>query len=158
MESCVPHRFAGSDRGQRGRCFHRVWSKISNALKRLDFRPGNFLAQLLSETSVACTIQVRRSSLGRLWSDLAFALERRDTEIIFSQFGPVCRFAINGCFPVSLFGRSLDPPAIEDECEPIGATSFINSHINPPFSLVSYSGATNPVCPLSETANRPPVR
>ena len=28
-----------------------VWSKISNALKRLGFRSRNFLAQLLSETS-----------------------------------------------------------------------------------------------------------
>src|ERR1035441_2469324 len=47
-----------------------VWSKISNALKRLGFRSHNFLAQLLSETSRACTIPVRRSSLGRLWHDL----------------------------------------------------------------------------------------
>jgi hypothetical protein len=39
-----------------------VWSKISNALKRLGFRFHNFLAQLLSETSRACTIRVRRSS------------------------------------------------------------------------------------------------
>jgi hypothetical protein len=31
-----------------------VWSKISNALKRLGFRSHNFLAQLLSETSTAC--------------------------------------------------------------------------------------------------------
>jgi len=30
-----------------------VWSKISNALKRLGFRSHNFLAQLLSETSRA---------------------------------------------------------------------------------------------------------
>jgi hypothetical protein len=36
-----------------------VWSKISNALKRLGFRAHNFLAQLLSETSRACTIRVR---------------------------------------------------------------------------------------------------
>jgi hypothetical protein len=34
-----------------------VWSKISNALKRLDFWSHNFLAQLLSETSRACTIR-----------------------------------------------------------------------------------------------------
>src|ERR1700730_5932016 len=34
-----------------------VWSKISNALKRLGFRSRNFLAQLLSETSRACTIR-----------------------------------------------------------------------------------------------------
>src|SRR5664280_2081792 len=47
-----------------------VWSKISNALKRLGSRSHNFLAQLLSETSRACTIRVRRSSLGRLWNDL----------------------------------------------------------------------------------------
>src|ERR1700674_2308120 len=47
-----------------------VWSKISNALKRLGFRPRNFLAQLLSETSRAGTIRVRQSSLGRLWNDL----------------------------------------------------------------------------------------
>src|ERR1039458_6279506 len=39
-----------------------VWSKISNALKRLGFRFHNFLAQLLSETSRACTIRVQRSS------------------------------------------------------------------------------------------------
>src|SRR5580698_1324823 len=47
-----------------------VWSRISNALTRLDFRPRNFLVQQLSETSVACTIRVRRSSLRRLWNDL----------------------------------------------------------------------------------------
>jgi hypothetical protein len=47
-----------------------VWSKNSNALKRLGFRYRNFLAQLLTETSNACTIRVRRLSLGRLWSDL----------------------------------------------------------------------------------------
>src|SRR5665811_2239781 len=52
-------------------CFcSTLWSKISNALKRLGFRCHNFLAQLLSETSTACTIRVRRSSLGRLWNDL----------------------------------------------------------------------------------------
>jgi hypothetical protein len=52
-------------------CFcSTLWSKISNALKGLDFRPRDFLAQQLSETSVACTIRVRRSRLGRLWSDL----------------------------------------------------------------------------------------
>src|SRR4029077_15475077 len=45
-----------------------AWSKISNALKRLGFRSRKFLA-LLSETSRACTIWVRRSS-GRLWNDL----------------------------------------------------------------------------------------
>jgi hypothetical protein len=32
-----------------------VWSRISNALKKLGFRSHNFLAQLLSETSRACT-------------------------------------------------------------------------------------------------------
>src|ERR1019366_6852895 len=42
----------------------------SNALKRLGFRSHNFLAQLLPETSTACTIRVRRSTLGRLWNDL----------------------------------------------------------------------------------------
>jgi hypothetical protein len=47
-----------------------VWSKISNALKRPGFRSRNFPAQLLSETSRACTIRVRRSSSGRLWNDL----------------------------------------------------------------------------------------
>src|SRR5260370_39508363 len=47
-----------------------IWSKISNALKRLGFRYRNFLAQLLSETSKACTIRVRRLGLGRLWNDL----------------------------------------------------------------------------------------
>src|ERR1019366_790220 len=31
-----------------------VWSRISNALKRLGFRSHNFLAQRLSETSRAC--------------------------------------------------------------------------------------------------------
>src|SRR5437588_577016 len=50
--------------------FSPVWSKISNVLKRLGFRSRNFFAQLLSETSRACTIRVRRSSLGRLWNDL----------------------------------------------------------------------------------------
>src|SRR5207249_719104 len=49
---------------------HPVWSKISNVLKRLGFRSRNFFAQLLSETSRACTIWVRQSSLGRLWNDL----------------------------------------------------------------------------------------
>jgi hypothetical protein len=39
-------------------------------LKKLGFRFRNFLAQLLSETSAACTIRVRRSSLGRLWNNL----------------------------------------------------------------------------------------
>src|SRR6516225_4735546 len=47
-----------------------VWSKISIVLKRLGFRSRNFFAQLLSETSRACTIRVRRSSLRRLWNDL----------------------------------------------------------------------------------------
>src|SRR5438105_4070603 len=47
-----------------------MWSKISNVLKRLGFRSRNVFAQLLSETSRACTIRVRRSSLGRLWNDL----------------------------------------------------------------------------------------
>src|SRR5205085_2715602 len=47
-----------------------VWSKISNALRRLGFRSRNFLAQLVSETSRACTMRVRRSSLRRLWNDL----------------------------------------------------------------------------------------
>src|ERR1039458_8800953 len=51
-------------------CGEPVWSKISNELKRLGFRSHSFLAQLLSETSRACTIRVRRSSLGRLWHDL----------------------------------------------------------------------------------------
>src|SRR5947208_13558681 len=46
------------------------WSKISNVLKRLGFRSRNFLAQLVSETSRACTIRFRRSSLRRLWNDL----------------------------------------------------------------------------------------
>src|SRR5664279_5496116 len=47
-----------------------VWSRISNALKRLGFQSHNFLAQLLSETSRAGTIRVRRSTLGRFWNDL----------------------------------------------------------------------------------------
>src|SRR6516225_6614357 len=47
-----------------------VWSKISNVLKRLAFRSRTFFAQLLSETSRACTIRVRRSSLRRLWNAL----------------------------------------------------------------------------------------
>src|SRR5450759_3032235 len=47
-----------------------VWSKISNALKRLGFQSHNFLTLLLSETSRACTIRVRRSTLGRLWNEL----------------------------------------------------------------------------------------
>src|SRR6516164_9632797 len=49
---------------------HLVCSKISNVLKRLGFRSRTFFAQLLSETSRACTIRVRRSSLRRLWNDL----------------------------------------------------------------------------------------
>src|ERR1039457_1792927 len=48
----------------------RVSSIISNALKRLGFRSHNFLAQLLSKTSRACTIRVRRSTLERLWNEL----------------------------------------------------------------------------------------
>src|SRR2546430_2159469 len=47
-----------------------VRSKISNALKRLGFRSHSFLVQLVSENSRACTIRVRRSSLGRLWNAL----------------------------------------------------------------------------------------
>src|ERR1019366_4432638 len=47
-----------------------VWSKISNTLKRLGFHSHKFLAQLLSETSRACTIRVRRSTLERLWNEL----------------------------------------------------------------------------------------
>src|SRR5258708_3460520 len=43
-----------------------VWSRISH----VGFRSRNFFAQLLSETSRACTIRVRRSSLRRLWNDL----------------------------------------------------------------------------------------
>src|SRR5260370_8350184 len=47
-----------------------IWSKISNALKRLGFRYRNFLAQLLSETSKACTIRVRRlgGGSGMIWA------------------------------------------------------------------------------------------
>src|ERR1039458_7725578 len=52
-------------------CFcSTLWSKISSALKKLGFRSHNFLAQLLSETSRACTIRVRRSTLERLWNEL----------------------------------------------------------------------------------------
>ena len=40
-----------------------MWSKISNVLKRLAFRARNFFAQLLSETSRACTIRVPRSTI-----------------------------------------------------------------------------------------------
>jgi hypothetical protein len=47
-----------------------VWSRISNALKRLGFRYRIFLAQLVSEASRARTIRVRRSSLGRPWNAL----------------------------------------------------------------------------------------
>src|ERR1035438_8226938 len=47
-----------------------VWSKISNALKRLGFQSHNFLTQLLCAVSRACTIRVRRSTLGRLWNEL----------------------------------------------------------------------------------------
>src|SRR5947209_11464337 len=36
----------------------------------LVFRSHNLLTQLLSETSTASTIRVRRSSLRRLWNDL----------------------------------------------------------------------------------------
>src|ERR1039458_8484589 len=48
------------------------WRMVKN-LKRFEkagFRSHNFLAQMLSETSRACTIRVRRSTLGRLWNDL----------------------------------------------------------------------------------------
>jgi hypothetical protein len=38
----------------------RVWSNISNGLKRLGFRSRKFLARLVSESSRACTIRVRR--------------------------------------------------------------------------------------------------
>src|ERR1035441_9174957 len=58
------------DSRRRKACEHPVWSKISNALKKLGFRSHNFLAQLLSETARACTIRVRRSSLGKLGNDL----------------------------------------------------------------------------------------
>src|ERR1035437_7118482 len=58
-------RFTETDFGD-----NPVWSKISNALKMLGFRSHNFLAQLLSQTARACTIRVRRSTLGRLWNDL----------------------------------------------------------------------------------------
>src|SRR5450759_1324895 len=52
-------------------CFcSTLWSKISNTLKRLGFQSHDFLAQLLSETLRACTIRVRRSTLGRLWNEL----------------------------------------------------------------------------------------
>jgi hypothetical protein len=54
---CRPYRNA--DREILG---YRIWSKISNALKNLGFRSRNFLAQLLAETSRACTIRIRRSS------------------------------------------------------------------------------------------------
>ena len=43
-------------------------------LRRIEkawFPASYFLAQLLSETSEACTIRVRRSSLGRLWNFLS---------------------------------------------------------------------------------------
>ena len=46
----------GEDHGvQKEVVLDLVWSKISNALKKLGFRSHNFLAQLLSETSRACT-------------------------------------------------------------------------------------------------------
>ena len=51
----------------------RETARMVKNLKRFEkagFRSHNFLAQLLSETSTACTIRVRRSSLGRLWNDL----------------------------------------------------------------------------------------
>src|ERR1035441_8535065 len=50
---------------------HPVWSKISNALKRLGFHSHNFLTQLLSETSRACTIRVRDQlwgGSGMIWA------------------------------------------------------------------------------------------
>src|SRR6266516_2422279 len=64
------HESAQQDEGVEGARVHAVWSKISNVLKRLGFRSRNFFAQLVSETSRACTIWVRRSSLRRLWNDL----------------------------------------------------------------------------------------
>jgi hypothetical protein len=48
-------------------------ARMVKNLKRIEkawFRSRNFLAQLLSETSRACTIRVRQSSSGRLWNDL----------------------------------------------------------------------------------------
>src|SRR6266566_2534108 len=84
-----------------------VWSKISNALKRLGFRSRNFLAQLVSETSRACTIRVRRSSfrealecLGRACSPMSpeqsykrECQEKKpprwlDADLFFSAFSP----------------------------------------------------------------------
>jgi hypothetical protein len=49
-----------------------VWSKISNALKRLGFQSHNFLAQLLSETSSAEVMKnrfhsVAKGETGVLW-------------------------------------------------------------------------------------------
>src|ERR1035438_2285901 len=59
-------------------CFcSTLWSIISNTLKRLGFQSHNFLAQLLSETSRACTIRVRRSTLGGLWNDLVWFIKTK---------------------------------------------------------------------------------
>jgi hypothetical protein len=63
-----------------------VWSKISNALKRLGFRSRNFLAQLLSETSRACTIRVDdqvQGGSGMIWARmLAYITGTVDQELL----------------------------------------------------------------------------
>ena len=84
-----------------------VWSKISNALKRLGFQSRNFLA-LLSETSRACTIWVRRSS-GRPWNDLGShaCLHHRNRrpgtsteERIFGRREPHPKSKAGSCYPM----------------------------------------------------------
>src|SRR5664280_2279218 len=51
-----------------------AWSSTALGVPRSargrGFDCHNFLTQLLSETSRACTIRVRRSTLGRLWNEL----------------------------------------------------------------------------------------
>src|ERR1035441_10988703 len=76
-----------------------VWSKISNALKRLGFQSHNFLAQLLSETSRACTIWVRRSTLGRLRNELVWSAKTSASRNLHDSW---CRFR-----PLRLFQRTL---------------------------------------------------
>src|SRR5664280_2980203 len=51
-------------------CWKPRMVKNLKRFEKAGFLSHNFLAQLLSETPRACTIRVRRSSLGRLWNDL----------------------------------------------------------------------------------------
>src|SRR6516162_4934745 len=91
---------------------HLVCSKISNALKRLGFRSRTFFAQLLSETSRACTIRVRRSSLRRLWNALGShaCLHHRNR-----RPGPTTEERISGSR--AKFRKSSGRPRVDEETE-----------------------------------------